>query len=83
MQVLAHYRRKLGYASGDWDTCNGAKYHVAVGMKTLCGYHSDGPGLHEGTSDRGWELREMPKASVDCERCWRILEQEQREGRYR
>ena len=83
MHVLAHYTRKLGYMSGDWNTDDGAVYRVAVGKKTLCGYRSDAPGLREGTSDRGWELRELPKNYVSCSKCWRILEREQKEGKWR
>ncbi len=83
MQVLAHYTRKLGYMSGDWNTSDGVVYHVAVGRQTLCGYRSDAPGLHRGTSDRGWELRELPKNYVSCSRCWRVLEREECEGQYR
>jgi hypothetical protein len=51
MQVLTHYTRKPGYMSGDWNTYDGAIYHVAVVKKTLCGYRSDAPGHSLGTSD--------------------------------
>ncbi len=82
MLVLAHYTRKLGYGTGDWNTSDGAVYHVADRGRTLCGFASDAPGLHQGTSDRGWELRELSGQGVSCQRCWRILEHEASQDRY-
>jgi hypothetical protein len=40
------------------------------------GFRSDAPGLRSGTSDRGWEQRELPKNRLDCKRCLRQLERE-------
>jgi hypothetical protein len=76
MLVLAHYTRKLGRNSGDWNTYEGAVYHADAGGYTLCGLRSDAPGLRSGTSDRGWEKRELPKNRLDCKRCLRKRERE-------
>lgn len=63
--------RKLG-RTGDWEVFDGATYHVASGAYTHCGYRTNAPGLHQGTSDRGWELLERSSGYITCQYCLRI-----------